>query len=132
MMGGYGGADPMACGGEQRLPIPDDSCRGVKNGMSCVPEGQSCPCLPCGLADLGTRNCNCAANVWSCSACLFPQDWRWPTDVPVCTEQADKLACVAEGQLCQAAAGGEVCLCYRDSEGSLIWDCDRPPVIAPW
>jgi hypothetical protein len=128
---GYGGADPMACSGGQRLPIPNDWCRGIKTGLDCVPQEQLCPCLPCGLADLGTRSCSCSAGIWSCSACQFPEGWRWPANVPLCTNQADKVACGAEGQACEGAPAGEVCLCYRDSEGSLLWDCDKPPAMAP-
>lgn len=130
--GGAAGAPPIECGSYRPLPAPSASCRGIKTGASCAAEGQLCPCLLCGLADLGARTCHCDAGVWSCSACQYPEDWRWPSDVPFCTDQADKLPCASEGLLCQGAPGGEVCLCYRDPEDFLIWDCDKPPAMSPW
>lgn len=130
--GGAGIAEPSACGSYRPVPTPNLSCRGIKTGLSCEPEGQLCPCLPCGLGDLGARACRCDGSIWSCSSCQYPQDWRWPAAVPFCTDQADKLPCASEGELCQGAPAGEVCLCYRDPEDFLIWDCDKPPAVAPW
>jgi hypothetical protein len=130
--GGSAGAAPIACGGEQRLPLPGSACLGIKNGLSCAAEGQLCPCRACGLADLGRRNCNCAGGIWTCTPCEHPENWSFPTDLPFCTNQADKLACAAEGQACQGAPAGEVCLCYVDDDGVLVWDCDKPPAWGPW
>lgn len=130
--GGAGGGQPLECGAAEPAPAPSSACRGIKTGLFCAPEGQACPCLRCGLADLGRRGCSCSGDVWTCSACQFPPGWQWPPDLPLCIEQADKLPCFAEGQACQSAPGGEACLCYRDDEGQLIWDCDKPPVLTPY
>jgi len=43
-------------------------------------------------------------------------------------DQADKLACDGmKGKVCEGAPGGEVCACWTDDEGALIWDCDKAP-----
>jgi hypothetical protein len=130
--GGSAGAAPIACGGEQRLPLPGSACLGIKNGMSCAAEGQLCPCRACGLADLGRRNCNCVGGIWTCTPCEHPENWSLPPDLPFCTNQVDRLACAAEGQACQGAPAGEVCICYVNDDGVLVWDCDKPPMWGPW
>jgi hypothetical protein len=118
---------PGLCGG-----APVSQCRGIKTGMACLPEGQECPCMMCGLADLGRRHCQCSTGFWTCTACEHPGDIFPPDPLYMCTDQADKLPCTDEGVVCQGAPGNEVCMCYADDEGQLVWDCDKPPSNAPW
>jgi hypothetical protein len=129
--GGGVSTPPRPCAGVAR-PAPVSACSGIKTGTVCLPEGQQCDCLACGLADLGRRDCQCSAGVWVCTVCVHPGD-IFPSDPPpLCTIQADKLSCRVEGQMCQGAPGGEVCMCYVDDEGILVWDCDKLPSNAPW
>jgi hypothetical protein len=121
---GSSGDEPGTCAGQ--APPTSNACRGVKTAASCQVQGQVCPCLRCGLADMGRRTCVCDTT-WNCSYCEFPRGWPLPSDLPMCTTQADKLPCSELGQVCQGAPGGEACACYADDDGSLIWDCDKPP-----
>jgi hypothetical protein len=105
------------------------ACKGIKSNMACTPEGTECLNLACGLADSGVRSCKCATN-WTCAMCDFTNSpfATKPADITTCTNQADKLDCTGMmGKVCEGAAGGEVCACAPDDEGSLIWDCDKPP-----
>jgi hypothetical protein len=131
---GSGGAAPTggaATAGAGGGGVAGPECKSIKTNMACTAEGVSCPNLACGLADSGTRNCNCATT-WMCTACDFTNSpfKTKPADAPNCTAgvEADKVACTGkEGQVCLNAAGGEVCACWPDDEGALIWDCDKPP-----
>jgi hypothetical protein len=108
---------------------PNAACKGIKSNMACTPEGTDCPGLACGLADSGKRSCKCATT-WMCAACDFTgtQFEKKPTDLTKCTGvEADKIKCTEMGKVCEGAPGGEVCACWTDDEGSLIWDCDKPP-----
>lgn len=108
---------------------PAAACKGIKSNMACAPEGTECLNLACGLADSGVRSCKCATN-WTCAMCDFTGSpfATKPADITTCTNQADKLDCTGMmGKVCEGAAGGEVCACAPDDEGSLIWDCDKPP-----
>jgi hypothetical protein len=122
-------ATPTAGTGTGGAPPSAVACKGIKTGMACMPEGQACPDLACGLADSGTRACSCEAT-WMCSSCDFTNSpfKDKPADITTCTNQADKLDCTGmEGAVCEGAAGGEVCACYLDDEGAPIWDCDKAP-----
>jgi hypothetical protein len=114
--GGTGATNPAAC-------------KGIKTGMACMPEGTDCPTLTCGLADSGTRACKCMST-WMCGSCDFSASpfKDKPADIAKCTGvEADKVTCTEKGKVCDGAAGGEVCACWTDDEGALIWDCDKPP-----
>jgi hypothetical protein len=105
-------------------------CKSIKTGVACTAEGVDCPGLACGLADTGTRSCKCAGT-WMCSPCDFTgtQFEKKPADVPACSGiEADKVTCMEadKGKVCTSAVG-EVCACWTDDEGSLIWDCDKAP-----
>ena len=93
-------------------------------------EGQACPGLVCGLADSGSRECNCTGGIWVCTSCSFvgtPYE-NPPDPAPAaCTTQTDGAACTTVGELCTGAPGDEVCACYVDDEGASIWDCDDIP-----
>ncbi|HVY29986.1 MAG TPA: hypothetical protein VHB79_25690 [Polyangiaceae bacterium] len=105
------------------------ACKGIKTGMACMPEGTDCPALTCGLADTGTRACKCMST-WMCGSCDFSASpfKDKPADITKCTGvEADKVTCTEKGKVCDGAAGGEVCACWTDDEGALIWDCDKPP-----
>jgi hypothetical protein len=122
-------ATPTAGTGSGGAPPSAVACKGIKTGMACMPEGQACPDLACGLADSGTRACSCETT-WMCSSCDFTNSpfKDKPADITTCTNQADKLDCTGmEGAVCEGAAGGEVCACYLDDEGAPIWDCDKAP-----
>jgi hypothetical protein len=110
-------------------PVAGAACKSIKTGMACTPEGQDCPMLACGLADSGIRDCLCQGT-WMCQSCDFTASpfKDKPADITTCTNQADKLDCTGqEGAVCEGAAGGEVCACWPDDEGALIWDCDKAP-----
>lgn len=103
-------------------------CKGTKNGMACTAEGVDCPNLPCGIADSGVRSCKCQTT-WACASCDFTDSpfKVKPEGITTCTTEADKLECTTEGAACEGAPGGQVCVCFRDDEGMLIWDCDAAP-----
>jgi hypothetical protein len=127
--GGTGGGydpGPGTCSPDTVVP---NECRGIKTGMACQNEGLLCSNLPCGLADTGCRQCLCSTT-WSCTPCDYSSSplKDQPIDPWTCTEAvADKVACVVEWDVCVGAPSSEVCACYTDSEGALIWDCDKPP-----
>jgi hypothetical protein len=105
------------------------ACKGIKTGMACMPEGTDCPGLACGLADSGARACKCMGT-WMCASCDYSASpfKDKPADIMKCTGvEADKVTCTEKGKVCDGAAGGEVCACWTDDEGALIWDCDKPP-----
>jgi len=108
-------------------------CLGIRRGMPCLEEGYSCEGLRCGLADEGNRTCACAGGVWECTSCDFTGSLIEfpPAYVSVCTSQSDQLYCDTQWELCSGAPGGEVCICYVDDEGALVWDCDSPPASWP-
>jgi hypothetical protein len=125
--GTTGGASTT--GGTGGTGIVDPACKGIKTGMACTPEGTNCPTLTCGLADSGSRSCNCATT-WSCTSCDFTNSpfKDKPADITTCTgTEADKIPCTTLHAVCEGAAGGEVCACYTDDEGAMIWDCDKAP-----
>ncbi|MDF3066365.1 MAG: hypothetical protein K0R38_1966 [Polyangiaceae bacterium] len=110
--------------------VADPACKGIKTAAVCAPEGTACPGLACGLADSGSRSCNCAAT-WMCQPCDYTASpfKDKPAQVLPCSGiEADKVACTEadKGKVC-SSAGGEVCACWTDDEGGLIWDCDKPP-----
>jgi hypothetical protein len=110
----------------------DAACMGIKSNMPCTPEGQDCPNLRCGLADLGRRACVCATN-WTCESCAFPADAPQEvvgapaTALPACDATVVKgEACTTQGDRCQPAEAGDVCACWTIG-GTLEWDCDSKP-----
>jgi hypothetical protein len=64
-----------------------------------------------------------------CASCDFTNSMfkDKPANIGTCTTEADKLECTTEGAACEGAPGGEVCVCFRDDENMLIWDCDKAP-----
>lgn len=117
-------------GGTGGTGVADPACKGIKTGVACTPEGTACPGLACGLADSGTRSCNCATT-WMCLPCDYATSpfKDKPAEVPVCSGiEADNVPCTeADKQKVCSSAGGEVCACWTDNKGALIWDCDKPP-----
>lgn len=108
----------------------DLNCKGIKTMMACMPEGTSCPGQACGLADSGVRSCNCATT-WACTACDYAASpfKDKPADLAACAGiEGDNITCneADKGKVCQSA-GGEVCACWTDAKGALVWDCDKPP-----
>ena len=108
-------------------PNADPECKGIKSNMACPIPDKMCPNLVCGLADSGTRECNCATN-WTCSACNYDNSpfKDKPADIPLCSDAADEVACTTENSVC-GPVGSEYCACYRHPVEGLIWDCDSPP-----
>jgi hypothetical protein len=96
--------------------------------MACTAEGVDCQGLACGIADSGVRACKCMGT-WMCAACDFTNSpfKTKPANIGTCSNEADKLECATEGAACEGAPGGEVCVCFKDDEQSLIWDCDKAP-----
>ncbi len=110
--------------------VDDPACKGIKTSMACTPEGTACPTLPCGLADSGSRSCNCATT-WMCTACDYSASpfKDKPDPLAACSGiEADKVSCMEadKGKVC-SSAGGEVCACWTNDKGALAWDCDKPP-----
>jgi hypothetical protein len=133
---GTGGSSGTAAGcivaGEATPPPPPPpGCSGIKTGAACVTEAQVCEPLACGIADSGRRSCTCTGGVWDCPLCDFAGT---PFEtVPACLAatactgaEVDKVTCTTQGSICQ---GAEVCVCWPDAEGALIWDCDAPPSV---
>jgi hypothetical protein len=110
-------------------PAPPAGCSGIGTGDACVTEGQHCEPLACGIADSGRRMCDCTGGVWVCPLCDFTGT-PFATkpaclDTTACTgAEVDKVPCTTQGSICR---GSEVCVCWPDDEGSMIWDCDSPP-----
>jgi hypothetical protein len=95
--------------------------------MACPTNDLLCECLWCGLSDIGVRDCECAAGVWSCTVCEYPPWFQPPPQVPECRTEADKVPCTTQGSLCAYTNIAELCMCWPDDEGALVWDCDSPP-----
>jgi hypothetical protein len=110
--------------------LSDDQCSGISNGSSCNVEGTCSPRV-CGLADTGTRDCACSGGVWDCTSCAWTQPYpsvaEPPTSpLPACTGvEADNEPCSSRGARCDD--GDEVCACWLEDAGQLVWDCDDPP-----
>jgi len=121
---GSGGTDPAAC-------------LGIRANFACAVEGVLCADLPCGLADVGERACQCQTGLWICEACSFsnsPPEIVSPPSSPLAACDlaiVDGVACAIQGDRCQApespASRPQVCACWLDQEGQLIWDCDNQP-----
>jgi hypothetical protein len=105
-----------------------DDCKGISRDDPCESQGLECPDLVCGLADSGSRSCNCATT-WMCSMCDYSNSWlqEMPTDIVACPDTAaDEEPCTTNMQVC-GPVGNEYCACYMDAQDGLIWDCDSPP-----
>jgi len=111
-------------------------CSGISTGKSCPMEGLNCPGLPCGVADVGRRTCDCTGGIWSCETCVFPMDFATcpimePPAAPLeacAAGTSDTVSCSStKGQRCMN--GAEVCICWPDDEGAVAWDCDKPPMF---
>ncbi len=110
--------------------VVDPACKGIKTGVACTAEGVDCQNLACGLADSGVRSCKCQST-WMCASCDYSASpfKDKPATVPACAGiEADKVTCTEadKGKVCTSASG-EICACWTDDEGSLIWDCDKAP-----
>jgi hypothetical protein len=106
----------------------DPECKGISTGAACPIQGKSCPNLVCGLADSGTRSCDCATN-WTCTSCDYTNSWikDKPADIQTCpAEAADGVDCLNVMQVC-GPVGTEYCACYEDAKDGLVWDCDKAP-----
>jgi hypothetical protein len=124
--GGTSSGGTSGTGGD--APNPDPECKGIKTGEACTVADKQCPSMPCGLADSGRRDCNCATS-WSCTACDYtnsPFKDR-PADIQACPSNAsDEVACTTANSVC-GPVGNEYCACFQDATDGLIWDCDKPP-----
>ena len=106
-------------------------CKGISRDMPCTMEGLQCPNLVCGLADSGTRDCNCATT-WMCTSCDFtnsPFRDMPPTIEPCPTGVAPDVSCdpSINNTVCGPLADGDYCACYMDAQDGQIWDCDGAP-----
>lgn len=124
--------------GDECVAIASPSgCSGISRDADCAMEGQACPELPCGVSDVGRRECNCTNGVWDCTSCAYPDPsvcsiLEPPTaDNPLetCSGVSEGAACAAnQGDRCMTD-GGDVCICWPDDESVVIWDCDSPPSV---
>jgi hypothetical protein len=131
-----GGSAGTSSSGGSGGGVNPPGCQGIGKGDACTMDGQMCLDLVCGLADSGTRDCNCAdsgtgTTTWNCTSCDFtnsPFATR-PADIGTCDAAVhiQDNPCTVENEVCENAPGGEACACYRDDEDMLIWDCDDPP-----
>jgi hypothetical protein len=110
--------------------LTDEQCSGISTGSACETEGACAP-RACGLADTGTRTCSCAGAIWDCTSCAWAEPYppvvEPPTEpLPACAgTEADEVPCDTSGDRCDT--GDEVCACWLEDDGQLIWDCDSPP-----
>lgn len=99
----------------------------------CPMEGAVCAGLPCGVSDVGRRQCTCTGGFWSCQPCMYPSGTDCPiiakptSPLPACTAaMLEDTACTASrGERCMQ--GSQVCICWPDDEGEVLWNCDTPP-----
>lgn len=138
-----GGAGGAAGAGDPSTPLSDNQCSGIRSNQACAFVG-TCAARPCGLADLGTRDCVCDGS-WTCTSCAYPTGPTAPSvlappgtgdggAIPTCAAGvADDIACSPMGERCiqgTAPAGDdpEGCACWlTDDDGANIWDCDNQP-----
>lgn len=128
--GGSGGSGTATGGSGGGVP---PECKGISRDTPCAMEGLNCPNLPCGLADSGTRECNCATN-WMCTSCNFTGAWTEtkPADVMPCPDGiADEVTCTTDHLICGPQASGEYCACWMSPSDGQSWDCDDPPSTWP-
>lgn len=124
--GGSAGTSTGA-GGHNTDPL----CMGISTGEACTPEGQSCPNLRCGLADVGRRECVCSTN-WACQSCTFtgaPEEVVGAPagELPACDATVIKGdPCATQGDRCQPTDAAQACVCWT-FDGALEWDCDKKP-----
>jgi hypothetical protein len=129
-----GGSSGTATGGSAGTPA---GCTGISRGEACPTEGHMCPGLKCGLADSGTRSCNCVGLIWECESCNFTGAWTEtkPPDVMACPAGiADEIPCTAaqDHLICGPdATTGEYCACWMSPSDGQSWDCDDPPSTWP-
>jgi hypothetical protein len=123
-----------ATGGTSGTPA---GCTGISRGEACPTEGHMCPGLKCGLADSGTRSCNCVGLIWECESCNFAGAWTEtkPATVEPCPAGiADEIACTADQDhlICGPdATTMEYCACWMSPSDGQSWDCDDPPSTWP-
>lgn len=117
---------------QQELPVIPAECRGIRTGMPCMAPavpGTVCNDGLCGVADSGRRSCTCDATTgnWMCSSCSYDASpFKCPpAGLTACTTEVENQGCASPCAVCQK--GTEVCACFWDDEGALIWDCDGPP-----
>jgi hypothetical protein len=139
-------------GGTVVVPPPVDgglgACPpGLRSNITVCPAGVAgCGPTACGLADLGSRTCPCAAGVYSCVPCAFSFDAANPAPPFVTTPPTaicdativDSLPCATRGDACLCVAGTstgclagitsirqQMCACWRQTAaGATVWDCD--------
>jgi hypothetical protein len=127
--GGTTGSGDSTTGTDGGGALPDEMCSGIGNGDACTTPG-TCSGRVCGLADTGTRDCTCTTT-WDCSSCAWsdpiPEVARAPTEPLAACDAAiaDEVPCDTRGDRCQQS--DEVCACWLEDEGVLVWDCDSAP-----
>lgn len=109
-------------------------CSGISRDGECPTEGQNCAELPCGVSDVGRRECNCTGLIWDCTDCAYPMDFATcPIMEPPASTLEDCVTGTVDGVSCASSQGSrcmngtEVCICWPDDENTIIWDCDKPP-----
>jgi hypothetical protein len=120
------GGGSAACA-MQTLPTVAAECKGIKTMAACTTSGTTCADGLCGIADTGRRDCSCNGT-WTCELCNYDTSpFKCPPagGLPACTTEADKAPCTTACSVCDK--GSEICACYWDDEGALIWDCDGKP-----
>lgn len=137
---GSGGGAGGALGGVNT----DAMCKSISNNMACtaaVGDGKMCPMMPCGLGDVGRRDCNCQVN-WSCTSCSFVgtvietrpanADTACGADVVAgmpCAMNPDSAASVCKS----TSTTDPYCMCAsnpRNTAEPPEWNCDSKP--GPW
>jgi hypothetical protein len=121
----------LGTGGTGGTGVNPPECKSISRDMPCTAEGQQCPNLVCGLADSGTRDCNCATT-WMCTACDFTNSrfMTKPEVIEPCPSGVAKgVDCEPsiDGTVCGPLTDGDYCACYVDPTDGQIWDCDSAP-----
>jgi hypothetical protein len=131
-----GGSAGTAAGGTAGTGNPA-GCTGISRGSACPTEGQMCPGLLCGLADSGTRSCNCVGLIWECESCSFVGAWTEnPPTTPIepCPDGIDDEVACTEAQdhlICAPNVNGDTCACWLSPSDGQSWDCDARPSSWP-
>jgi hypothetical protein len=138
--GGSAAGTGGASGGSTGVNM-DAMCKSISNNMPCtaaVGDGKMCPMMPCGLGDMGRRDCNCATN-WSCTSCNYSAsviatkpanaETACGTDVVngmMCSMNIDQAASVCRS----TSTEDPYCMCASDPRNSANpaeWNCDSAP-----
>lgn len=143
--GGSAGATPTAGTGGSAGGSGNPACPVKIDSQVMCTQVISCPDAYCGVFQMGSKDCDCAAasGAFTCSSC----DYTGRTEEIVLPPAAVLPACSADdmtlekstptctkGDRCKSLTPDKVrfCACWENpTDGALKWDCDSQPASWP-